>query len=201
VVTLALALATASAHDGLAGVIELRVPAPTAGAPDRTEQVCLDILPSLSTAATEFDEGDYGASCTSDGVRTTTCLTVAAGARWPSRFPDLVCLGLEHELRTKFVPGWDPFEVLSDGVTVARMVGPRALDKTLKVWFVAPGWPDIEGRMPGGECGVRDGKLRMAFLQDRNRSRVTCTLFVGDELRQVPVRLVDRLTRCPDQGC
>ncbi len=176
--------------------IVVRVPAPTAGILDREELICMSLSPSLHTAATEFDEGAYGALCESDKHETRACLRVGADAVWPKRFPELVCEGPQHTLRVKFVPGYDPYDSLEDGVRIVRMEG-HNLRKTHYAVFAAPELPDAVGILPGGECRVQDGWLTLRFPQSLHTAQHSCTVILPPghqpaEL-EVPIRLVDRL--------
>jgi hypothetical protein len=177
-------------------VIEIRVPAPASVPADRAEEVCVTLTPSLHTDDVALGVGDYTSRCESDELATRACLRMEAGAQWPRRFPLLVCQAPEHELHVAFVRGYEPFDDPLDGVTLVRMVGPDVLSKDQYARFSVPGWADAPGILPGGECEVRDGWLRVFFRQREDLSTYTCTIVpqeAGAAEIEVPIRLVVRL--------
>ena len=183
----------------LPSVIKLRIPTPVAALyDDEPSDVCVRILPSLATPHVTFDEGRFRVWCRSDDDETQACVRVHPGARWPERFAGLECEGPSHSLRIEYVPGYDPHDDLSDGVTMARSEAPAALQSVLFAAFRAPGWPDAQGRLFGGRCEVRDERLYVHVVDRGDRNRFRCELQVVDDkgasaIRTIPVRVTDRL--------
>lgn len=162
----------------------LDVPFPTQKIFDRPERVCLRVPLDAPDSDSELTIADFGLRCTVTSRVLEACVELLSDT-WPHEVPPLRCGPDDAAILVRPVAAFDPTEDIWDGVSLVRDVAVH--QATFRVDH-----RDVPGILPGGRCGIEDG--RFEFKTRDPAKRQTCILVLGDEdEREVPIRLVRRL--------
>ncbi|MEM6931743.1 MAG: hypothetical protein AAF602_32730 [Myxococcota bacterium] len=163
--------------------LALDVPFPTQRIFDKPDQVCLRVPTSSPDTDSTSVLGDFEVRCTARSGTLHACVQLLTDT-WPDEVPPLQCGPDDAAVLMRPVPAFDPAEDIWDGVSLVRDVAVH--QATYRVDH-----PDVPGILPGGRCGIADG--RFEFKTKAPDKRQTCILVIGEEERRVPIRLVRRL--------